>query len=105
MAGITLSPSERDLIRIVMAVRQLMEGRSNAVGAVTLAAGAATTTAVSAPNCGAGSKVFLFPASASAAAALGTTCVLPANVTAGQFVISHAVGPPNDRTFFWVALG
>ena len=38
MAGLTLSPSERDLIRIVMAVRQLMEGRSNAVGQVTLAA-------------------------------------------------------------------
>ena len=105
MAGLTLSPSERDLIRIVMAVRQLMEGRSNAVGTVTLASGPATATTVSAPNCGPGSKVFLFPASASAAAAAATTYVLPGNVTSGQFIVSHAAGPPNDRTFFWVALG
>ena len=105
MAGLTLNPGERDPSRIAMAVRQLMEGRSNAVGTVTLTAGPAVTTTVPAPNCGAGARVFLFPASASAAAALATTYVLPANVTAGQFVISHAAGPPNDRTFFWVALG
>jgi hypothetical protein len=34
----TLSAEERDLARIVRAVRQLAEGRSNAVGAFTLTA-------------------------------------------------------------------
>ncbi len=104
MAGQTLDPSERDLFRIVMAVRQLMEGRSNATGTVTLTANAATTT-VSAPNCGAGSAVFLFPRTANAAAAVPTTYILAANVTAGQFVVSHANDAQTDKTFSWVALG
>ena len=40
MSGPTLSAEERDLARIVRAVRQLAEGRSNAVGTFTLTAGA-----------------------------------------------------------------
>ena len=49
MSAPQLSPSETQLFRIVNAVRQLMQGRSNAAGSVTLAPGAAST-AVSAPN-------------------------------------------------------
>ena len=104
MSGITLSPQERDLFKIVFAVRQLMEGRSNAVGSVTLAAGATTTT-VAAPTCAAGSAVFLFPKTANAAAALTTTYVLAANVIASQFTVTHANAATTDRTFWWVALG
>jgi hypothetical protein len=103
MAGITLSPGERDPFRIVLAVRQLTEGRSNATGTLTLAADVANTT-VSAPNCGPGSAVFLFPATAAAAPALATTFVAPINVTAGQFVVSH-LEDDTDRTFFYVCLG
>lgn len=104
MSGLTLSPSERDLFKIVMAVRQLMEGRSNAVGDVTLTANAGTTT-VSAPNCGPGSKVVLFPQTANAAAAVPTTYITLANITAGQFVITHANNAQTDKSFSWVALG
>ena len=49
MSGPTLSGEERDLARIVFAIRQLTEGRSNAAGTFTLAANAASTT-VPAPN-------------------------------------------------------
>ncbi len=104
MPGLTLSPAERDLYKSVMAVRQLTEGRSNATGTVTLTANAATTT-VSAPNCGPGSAVFLFPQTANAAAAVATTFVLVTNVTAAQFIVSHANNAQTDKTFWWVALG
>ena len=104
MSGIVLSPAESDLVRIVFAVRQLMEGRSNATGTLTLAAGATTTT-VAAVNCGAGSIVFLMPQTANAAAAAATTYVQPGNVSAGQFTVSHANAASTDRTFGFVCLG
>ncbi len=50
----TLSPDEKDIYKIVRAVRDLFEGRSNAVGSFTLKPSVGSTT-VTAPNCGAGS--------------------------------------------------
>ena len=104
MSGIAISPQEKDVFKIVFAIRQLMEGRSNATGSVTLAAGASTTT-VAAPTCAAGSAIFLFPKTANAAGALATTYVLAANVSAGAFIVTHANAGSTDRTFWWVALG
>ena len=104
MSGVVLSPAEKDLVRIVFAVRQLMEGRSNATGTLTLAAGATATT-VAAVNCGVGSIVLLMPQTANAAAVAATTYVQPANVGAGQFVVSHANAASTDRTFGFVCLG
>lgn len=98
-------PADNDTpAKIAGAVRQLCEGRSNATGTVTLAANAASTT-VAAANCGAGSRVFLFPTTANAAAALATTYVQAADVTKRQFIIRHANNAQTDKTFFWVALG
>ena len=104
MTALTLPPAEQDISKVVMAVRQLTEGRSNAVGTVTLAANAGTTT-VTAPNCGAGSAVFLFPATANAAAIVAATYVLTSNITKGQFIVSHTNNAQTDKTFHWVALG
>jgi len=104
MAGLTLSPAEKDLFKIVLAIRQLMEGRSNAVGTVTLTAGAVTTT-VTAPTCAVGSQVFLFPQTANAAGALATTYIRPADVTAGQFIVTHANAGTTDRTFSYEIRG
>ena len=104
MSATVLAPAEKDLFKIVMAVRQLTEGRSNASGVVTLVAGT-SVTAVAAPNCAAGSAILLFPATANAAAALATTYVRAVDVSKGQFVISHAANAQTDRTFFFVSLG
>jgi hypothetical protein len=106
MTALVLSPQEKDPFKIVAAVNQLAQGRSNAVGTVTLAANAASTT-VSATNCAAGSAIFLFPQTANAAAEWknGTMYVLAANVTKQQFVITHANNAQNDRIFWWMALG
>ena len=104
MSGPTLSPQERDPARIAFAVRQLAEGRSNAVGSFTLAAGAASTT-VTAANCGFGSSVVAFPKTASAAAELGNGTMHIATVSNGSFVVTHANNAQTDRTFMYVALG
>ena len=106
MASLTLQPGEADPRRIADVVRQLVEGRSNAVGTVTLAANAATTT-VAAPTCGPASLPFLFPTTAHASAewAAGGLYILQSNVTKAQFVITHANNAQADRTFAWVVLG
>lgn len=102
MSGLYLSPSETDPRKQNNAIRQLIEGRSNAVGSVTLAANAASTV-VTAPNCGAGSSVFLFPTSANAAAIVAATYV--SSVAAGTFTVTHTNNGNTDKTFFWVCLG
>jgi pyrroline-5-carboxylate reductase len=104
MSGLSVSTREKDPAAFARAIQQLYSGRSNATGVVTLAPGATTTT-VSAINCAAGNAVFLFPATANAAAALATTYVPAATVTKQQFVINHANSAQTDRTFYWVALG
>jgi hypothetical protein len=89
---------------LVNAIRQLMQGRSNAAGSLTLAAGAAGTT-VTAPNCAPTAQVFLFPKTAHAAAELAAgTCWVSA-VAGGAFTITHANNAQADRTFAYVCLG
>jgi hypothetical protein len=104
MSALVLSPQEKDGFKIVAAINQLAQGRSNAVGSVTLAANAASTTVV-APNCAAGSAIFLFPQSANAAAEWKNGTLWVAGVSKQQFTIAHANNAQTDRLFFWVALG
>lgn len=107
-AGLSLSPSEKDPVKIVGAVRQLMEGRSNAVGTVTLTNdGVATTTTVSAQTCGPNSVVLLFPATAAASTFLqgSSLYVATTNITARQFIVTHAATATANLTFMWVCLG
>ena len=104
MSAPQLSPSETQLYTIVNAVRQLMQGRSNAAGSVTLAPSAAATT-VTAPNCAPGAQVFLFPRTAQAAAELAAGGCFVSAVTSGAFTVTHANNPQTDRTFSYVCLG
>ena len=105
-SGLYLSPVEKDSKRQNVAIRQLIEGRSNAVGLITLAHnGVATSTVVTAVNCSTSSAVFLFPTTAHAAAVVATTYVASAGVINGQFTITHAATSNADMTFFWVCLG
>lgn len=99
---IPLSPGEKEINRVVAVVRQLVEGRSNAVGIVTLTANAGSTV-VTAVNCGPNSAVFLFPTTANAAAIVAATYV--SAVAAGTFTVTHTNSASTGKTFFWVALG
>jgi hypothetical protein len=104
MSALQLSPSETQLYRVVNAVRQLMQGRSNAAGTVTLAPGAASTT-VSAPNCAPSAQVFLFPRTAHAAAELAAGGCYVSAVGSGTFTLTHANNAQADRTFSYVCFG
>jgi hypothetical protein len=96
--------TETDLKKIVLAIQQLAAGRSNAVGSVTLAASAASTT-VTDKNCAAGSTPILTPASASAASELGNGTIYVSAVANGSFTITHTNAATTGRTFLYAILG
>jgi hypothetical protein len=101
MAGLTLGPGEKDLRRIVDVVRQLMEGRSNAIVTGTLTANATSTT-IRAPTCAPTSAILPCPLTPDAANDMATTSYAPAY---GQFVITHANNARVDRSFAWIVIG
>jgi hypothetical protein len=105
-SGLSLAPNETDQRKQNQAIRQIIEGRSNAVGSVTLAHdGVATTTTVTANTCGQNSCVFLFPTTAHAAAVVATTYIKTADISKSQFIITHAATSNSDVTFSYVCLG
>ena len=96
--------TETDLKKIVLALQQLAAGRSNAVGTVTLAIGAATTVVVD-KNCAAGSTPLLTPATANAAIEVGNGTLFVSAVTNGSFTITHASSATTGRTFLYALHG
>lgn len=86
-------------MRVVQSIRDLFQGRSNATGVFTLAVAPATTTVVTAINCGEESKIKITPQTANAAAALATTYIQAVDVIRGQFTVTHASSAQTDRTF------
>lgn len=104
MAGNVPHPQEKDPFKLVQGIRELFQGRSNAVGTVTLTENE-TTTDVAAINCGAESKVFLMPTTANAAAEFGNGTIYVSSVASGAFTLTHANAATTDRTFFYVCLG
>lgn len=104
MSVTILQDNEQEIRKIVFAVNQLTQGRSNAIGSVTLTQNAGTTT-VSAPTCGSGSTVLLFPETANAAAEFVAGTLRIGTISNGSFVITHVNSATASRTFRWVALG
>lgn len=101
MAGLTVNPGEKNPRLVADTVRQVTEGKNNAVGTVTLNANATTTT-VTAPSCAPTSVVLLMPQTQDAANDMATTSIV---ASSGQFTITHANNARVDRTFGWVVLG
>lgn len=105
-SGLSHSANEKDPQRISSTLRQVLEGRSNAVGSVTLTHdGVATTTTVTAPNCGPNSVVILAPETDWAAASYPTTYVKDSDISAGQFIITHQPTSNATETFGWFCVG
>lgn len=102
--AIVFNRSERDPQRIADAIVQLTQGRQNSVGDVTLTPSAGSTT-VNFVNCSLGSRVFLFPKTAHAAAAVATTYITAANILQGSFTITHANDAQVDKTFSFLCIG
>jgi hypothetical protein len=98
------SREETNPKRIIEAIEQLAQGRSNAHGTFTLTAdGVATSTVVTAPTCGSASHVNITPTNANAANAIRTTdlYVVAAN---GSFTVHHAASALS-RTFSYSVNG
>jgi hypothetical protein len=103
-SGLSIAETEKNTHVQNQTIRQLIEGRSNAVGTFTLSTGATTTT-VTAPTASPSSVVLMSPMTANAAAAVASTYITSTSVTARQFVVTHVSAGSTDRTFGWVALG
>lgn len=107
MAINTLASKETNLFKIVTAVNQLAQGRTNAAGQVTLAA-TGTETLVSGLTIGPDTKPVLFPANAAAAAEMASgACYVTAvqgGPTGGSFKIIHQNGVAG-RVFNWTSFG
>lgn len=92
----TEGESPRDVARVV---NQILDGKINSVGTVTLGTGT-TTTLVSDYRCSVNSNVLLMPTSANAAAE--TPWV---TVAKQQFTVTHSSATTTDRSFGYVVLG
>jgi hypothetical protein len=101
-SGLSLSDDETEQRPQNFVIRQLIEGRSNAVGTCTLTANTTATT-VAAINCGPNSAVFLFPKTAHAAAIVASTYV--SSVSARRFAVTHPSNANIDNDFYFVCLG
>lgn len=104
ITGYYPAASERDISKIVTAIRDLFMGRSNAMGEFTLTP-AATSTVVVAMNCGEQSRISITPQTANAAAALATTYIVQSEVVPGQFTVRHASDAQVDKTFSYSIRG
>lgn len=101
-----LPPAGSTLREAVTAINQLATGRSNAVGEVTLTAGATTTTYVGPVPVNSNGEVFLSPKTANAAAALATTYASISRIAnVNTVTITHANAGTTDRTFAIAILG
>jgi hypothetical protein len=90
------------LARIADCVNNILKGKTNNVGDVTLTASSATTT-ITDPRIGANSAILMQPTTANAAAALsGLYFDTPGN---GTVVVNHANNGQTDKTFKYVVVG
>lgn len=105
MSGNYPSIGETNPVRIVMSIRDLFQGRSNATGRFVLAVSPATTTVVTSANCSLGSKPVLTPFTANAALALASGGVWISAVGSGSFTVTHPASVQTDREFGYAALG
>jgi hypothetical protein len=85
-------------------INEILFGRLNNVGSVTLTANQATT-AVTDIKVGGASKIFLTPTTASAATEVGSGGIYISAVGDGTFTITHANNATTDRTFDYAIFG
>lgn len=102
-----LPPTTSNLRDVIQTIRDLIRGRSNATGTVTLTANATSTTIVG-PNVNENAQVFFSPATANAAAEIGNgTMYASISRISGTptVTITHANAASTDRTFGYIVIG
>ncbi len=100
-----LPPAGDDARAVATAVNQVIKGKLNSTGTVTLTPSAASTVvsnALVSPQ----SVILLMPQTAHAAAELATAFIAPGAIVDGAgFTITHASNAQTDRVFGYVILG
>ena len=102
-SGLALNPGETIQSKIVHQIRQLMQGRSNSVGRLTLSSTGATSTSVTAITCGPGSVPILTPLTLNASNM--KYHVNSTDVYLGSFVVQHSSSASTDLTFGYLVIG
>ena len=98
-SGLWLNVGEQNVKKIVDRIRQLMEGRSNAVGTATLSSTGATSTSITAVNCGQNSHVHLTPLTPSAATMQWYILSTNVGTTSGGFIVNHTSSTSTSLNF------
>lgn len=96
------------LRKMILVIKNLMQGRSNNLHTVTLTANAATTTVTLAKDDFGEYSIFVFtPTTANAATEFGagSMYVSSRDVLNHQFVITHTNTPSIDRIFNFAIIG
>jgi hypothetical protein len=88
----------------VQAVRELFEGRSNAMGSFTCTLNAGSTTVLH-PNVGQDSRILLTPTTANAAAEMGNGTIYVSAKAPGSFTVTHANSATVGRSFDFAIVG
>lgn len=94
--------TKQQVLLASITINELLKGRMNNTGTVTLTAGA-TSTAVADNQFQSGQVPLLIPTTANAAGALATTYLTARNN--GTFTLTHANAVSTDRTFLYVRIG
>ena len=89
---------------ISQVVNNILDGKLNSTGTVTLSA-SATSTAVADERAGSTSIILLMPTTANAAAEIGAGTAYISARTKRSFTITHANNSQTDRTFGYVVIG
>lgn len=97
-----LAALHRWALSVQTIVNNIVQGKINATGTVTLTAGAATTTITDA-RITAGSYIGFMPRTANAALALSLLRVT--SRTKGSATITHGNDPATDKTFTYCVIG
>jgi len=95
-------PKDPNTREISDAVNQAAKGNLNNTGTVTLTANVTSTTVID-TNVHNESKIFLTPQTSNAASE--SWYIQDADITNGQFIITHANAASTDRTFQYSYLG
>lgn len=101
------TPKTTDFERnVTIVVNNLMKGKANNTGSVTLSANAATTTVTLATGLLTPDTIILFmPTTAHAATEFGAGTMYVSSITTTTFVITHVNNSQTDRTFSYARIG
>jgi hypothetical protein len=97
-----LNPAGSEPREISEVVNNLIEGKSNNTGSITLNVASATTTTISDARIGYNSVILLMPTTSNAASVLSTTYIGTTNK--GNAVITHTANTITDKTYKYIVI-